>query len=407
MSNFYLHHEKLGDEYLATRRFAEAKDAYAYSLQLNPANFLLIARLAKEIESSPELYAFNELLTDAVPNALRFRGHNESVFYLAGAASFLQKRIMCAEMACKTRSPFKLSWQSHVAINSNPPARSSRYCLALLTCVWQRPALTEIVLDYYQDLQARLADQIDLVMVAVGSEGVASRRLCEARGFHYHEFPNQPLSAKWDHGLKCCRKYQPDGVVIVGSDDLLSDALFRSYADLLDQGTLCCGIIDGVFFDLQNPSGSIHWQGYGGRTNERGMPWRLNEAIGMGRLFARPLLEYLDYSLWRGAGINKGLDKRAKNRLISFGIRPVLEGDTIQVLLNNRRYAFGQLAIPLARCNGLAVDIKQLEQNITTMPAYQSCPEAFKCLQDPWGLLARYFPHETVEALQVLAKGLS
>jgi hypothetical protein len=108
--------------------------------------------------------------------------------------------------------------------------------------------------------------------------------------------------------------------------------------------------------------------------------------------------------LWRGAGINKSLDKRAKNRLISFGLRPVLEGDTIPVLLNKRRYAFGQLAIPMARCNGLAVDIKLPEQNITAMAAYQRCPETFKCLQDPWGLLARYFPHETVEALQVLAK---
>ena len=136
------------------------------------------------------------------------------------------------------------------------------------------------------------------------------------------------------------------------------------------------------------------------------MPWRLNETIGMGRLFARPLLEYLDYSLWPGAGINNSLDKRAKNRLISFGFRPVLEGDTIPVLLNKRQYAFGQLAIPMARCNGWAVDIKLPELNMTAMETYQRCPESFKCLQDPWGLLAQNFPNETVQALQVLAKNI-
>ncbi len=35
-------------------------------------------------------------------------------------------------------------------------------------------------------------------------------------GFHYHEFANQPLSAKWEQGLPHCRQHQPDGVVIVG-----------------------------------------------------------------------------------------------------------------------------------------------------------------------------------------------
>lgn len=404
IDNFYLFHEREGRNALDRGCINLAREHYSRSLMLNPANFWLISRVAKHIYENPEFYPLADLLNDAVSNALRFLGDSRNVFDLTGVASILQSRIIRSEIACNLSTQFDLQDRAILNVNlcdltSQKPLRR----FVLLTCVWKRPALTEIVLAYYQELKARLADKLDLVLLAVGSEGCSSRQLCEGNGFDYLEFPNHPLSAKWEQGLKHCRTYRPDGVVITGSDDLLSESLFLGYCSMLDKGVLFCGFTDGIFLDLQSPAESVRWRGYGGRTVEYGMPWRLNETIGMGRFFSKPLLEHLDYSLWAGEPINKGLDARAKERLRGLGMHPVLEGDEVPICLNGQLYAFGQLAIQMDRFDGLAVDIKLPNQNITTLEKYKLSPDSFEYLQDTWVLLGSYFPDETVRALKQLA----
>lgn len=403
LAGFYLFHERQGHRCLKQGDLSGTRRAYAQALAFNPANDLLLYRLARHLHDHPEVCALLELLTDGVANSLRFRGARGSVFHLARAAGLVQRRIMQARLRCAASLPFALDPPDSPPNTPAPSPPPRRPRLVLLTCVWQRPALTEIVLDYYQRLQTRLAAHLELILVAVGSEGPVSRQRCTRFGFHYHEHPNQPLSAKWEQGLRHCRQHQADGVVIVGSDDLLSEALLRGYGALLAQGVLFCGFPDGVFFDLCEPSGSVHWHGYGGSSHEHGMPWRLNETIGMGRLLARPLLDWLDYSLWAGEGIDKSLDARAKERVSASGLLPLGFDEHLPVWWHGRRYLFGQLALPMARLDGLAVDIKLPGENITVLEKYQHCPEAFTRLADPWGVLERHFPAETVGQLKTLS----
>lgn len=399
LAGLYLFHEQQGNRCLTQGDLPSARLHYEQALALSPANDWLLFRLARHLRDHPDACELLALLTDGVANSLRYRGLRDPVFHLDRAASILQRNIMQAHLACERGLPFELK----APIAPSPKPQRQRPRLALLTCVWQRPALTEIVLGYYQGLQTRLADRLELILVAVGSEAEASRQRCERCGFEYHEFPNQPLSDKWEHGLQHIRRHQPDAVVIVGSDDLLSESLLRGYCELLDQGVLFCGLPDGVFFDLQQPAESVYWRGYGGKTSEHGMPWRLNETIGMGRLLARPLLEYLDYSLWAGEGINKSLDARAKERVSAIGLRPLCYDQHLPVWWEGRPYLFGQLALPMARLDGLAVDLKLPEQNVTALEKYQRCPEAFQYLDDPWGLLERHFPAETVTQLKIVS----
>ena len=279
--------------------------------------------------------------------------------------------------------------------------------IVLLTCVWQRPELTDIVLDYYHHLQAQLADCLELVLVAVGSEGRASRDLCEQHGFHYYEYANTPLSNKWEHGLQQTRSQNPDGVVIVGSDDLINAGLLRHYVTLLQQGLLFCGLTDGIFFDVCRPTHSIHWYGYGGRTKDHGMPWRLNESIGMGRLLSSTLLEQLDYSLWKGASIDKSLDSHAKDRLNAIGLLPIRYPQRIPITGNGQVYYWGQVARPMVELDAVAVDVKLPDSGITAIEKYQRCPKAFTRLSQPWELLERYFPVPTVVGLKKMHQAYS
>lgn len=170
--------------------------------------------------------------------------------------------------------------------------RSSRSRLVLLTCVWKRPELTRLTLRTYQRTRRLLAENLDLCLLAVGSEGSASRTLCEEHGFHYVEYANSPLSHKWNAGVQAARAYDPEGLIIAGSDDLLSPGMFRTYTDKLRDGLNFFGVSDLYFYDAL--SGRLgYWSGHGRTSIERA-----GEPIGCGRCFGRALLERTDWNLW-------------------------------------------------------------------------------------------------------------
>ena len=178
--------------------------------------------------------------------------------------------------------------------------------LGVLTCLWQRPALTDVVLRWYQHLKSDLSEQLDLELLAVGSEGAASRALAEDNGFAYVEHPNAPLGAKWNAGLAALRERQPDAVVIVGSDDLVSGNLFILYADRIARGCQYLGLTDMYFLDLASRR-LCFWPGYppGGRHGE---------TLGLGRCLHADLLDVHDWRLWED-GLRMGLDGSMTRRL--------------------------------------------------------------------------------------------
>ncbi|MBT8397680.1 MAG: hypothetical protein KJN92_11975, partial [Gemmatimonadetes bacterium] len=172
----------------------------------------------------------------------------------------------------------------------------------LLTCVHKRPELTRAVLGIYRQMQRSVAEEVDLRLLAVGSEGLRSRKMCEDHGFDYIEHANSPLSHKWNAGVDAARDYDPDGLVIVGSDDLVSKEMFRAYADRLSDGVDFFGLEDLYFFDAA--TGLLgYWSGYGSLY-----PARKGEPIGCGRCFSRRLLDSTFWNLWpMGQGFESGL----------------------------------------------------------------------------------------------------
>ena len=236
--------------------------------------------------------------------------------------------------------------------------------MVILTCIWKRPKLTRIVLSHYRALKKELKGEINLELVAVGSEGERSKDICEESEFNYFEYENQPMSEKWNFGLQMTKKINPDAVIIVGSDDLIDKNLLKFYDKKLKQGYMMVGIKDFYIYDTERRK-LAYWRGYGKLNDAH----RMNETIGLARCLSRTLLDKLDFNIWNDLNISKNLDGAMTTRLKEVGIYPVSEANMPYVDLDNQLYGAGHLGYNLKEIEGFAIDIKT-KTNVTTFDRY-------------------------------------
>ncbi len=244
---------------------------------------------------------------------------------------------------------------------SNQVFGKKRINIVLLTCIWQRYELTKVVLDYYRDLSNKLSDQINLVTLVVGSEGKPD--YLDAMGHEYVHAENKPLSFKWQAGISAAEEIEHDAVVIVGSDDLISEKQFRLYVEALHKGYLFYGVAD---LAISNNSRSVYWPGYQAHFTPR----RFLESIGAARMIAKPLLKSLDYKLWNEKEINKGLDRLITDKLDELGFpRSNLEYCPT-ITHNNQTYYWGQVLHSYKDTKTFTTDFKVGGGNITAFESF-------------------------------------
>jgi hypothetical protein len=280
-------------------------------------------------------------------------------------------------------------------------ARRTKPRLCFLTCLWQRPELSRLVMEYYRHIADRIGD-IDLGLVAVGSEGEVSREIVESNGFNYFEHPNTPLSDKWEFGLRRTQALDPDGVVLLGSDDLFCPKVISHYAECLRRRDLFVGYMDSYFLDLES-SDLFKWRGYAG---PKWRARRITDTIGMGRMLARPLLEKLDFSLWDGIRANRNLDHLAQRSLTRLHMLPVIYEHGTPVRCGSLAYHHGQLGVDLKSVGGCILDIKA-SPCITPVHRYSEVPGTCQPVEAPWDFLVRYFPSDIVGRLHDMAQSKS
>lgn len=274
--------------------------------------------------------------------------------------------------------------------------------IIIYTCVWGRPELTRIVLSYYAHLKKELSGKIHLELLAVGSEGDASRKLCEQCGFDYLEYPNQPLSSKWEYGLNQCANYDPDGVIIVGSDDIVSQNLIEFYDRQLKDNLVFCGLQDAYFFDVNNQN-LVWWTGYSGKKD----PARVGETIGMGRCLSRTVLDKLEFSIWKGLDINSSLDGAMTRKLEQLGLQLLEYDNCVAAYVGDKQLKIGHCGFRMADIGACAIDIK-FSDNVTPVERYFERDASVLVPQpDPWEVLQRYFPEQIIQQLKGLALVIS
>jgi hypothetical protein len=149
--------------------------------------------------------------------------------------------------------------------------------------------------------------------LVVGSEGDLSKELTEEYGVKYLEYDNNPVSNKFSAGMKALRGYGPDYVMILGSDDIISDSLIEKYLwDIEDKPWDVIGITDSYYLALHPKRAwfnhAVYWPGYAKKT-----------IIGYARCWSARLLDAVDWAPWPD-GLNSGLDFAASMHIASTGL---------------------------------------------------------------------------------------
>ena len=98
------------------------------------------------------------------------------------------------------------------------------------------------------DIKFELSNKINLELIAVGSEGDVSQRLCESRGFFYVEYENVPLNRKYNAACRTAKQFDPDAVFRIDSDDWITGNKFDRYLEILKNGVDVVGLSDIYFF---------------------------------------------------------------------------------------------------------------------------------------------------------------
>lgn len=255
-----------------------------------------------------------------------------------------------------------------------PDPNRSRLKIGIVSAMWRRPDLTDIVFSHMAALRREVAPFLDLVPVVAGSEGAASRALAEKRGFGYVEAANAPLGAKWNAALSLLRESDVDGVVVLGSDDLLNTRFFETLHRLVSQGHELVGL--DSFFVLDAVNGRLmEWPGY--------PPPRRGESVGAGRFIGRPLLDRLDWILWEDQR-NAGLDASMWKRLTADAAR--------------RGRPLAGVVIPCRTEGVILVDVKS-DTRMNALEALALSSERIRWITDPAAFLEKHFSPETSRRL--------
>lgn len=159
--------------------------------------------------------------------------------------------------------------------------------------IYQRHELTKIVLDYYRSLGIKL--------IIAGSEGEISKEL--AQGFDYIEVPNSPLTLKNNAMMLEAKKYNPDAVVILGSDDLICKNALKFYDSLETNSVM--GFSDIYFYSTEHKR-----LGY----------LALDKHFGAGRYYPKSVLELCNYKAWQRQ-LDRGCDMESERYLTTKGVK--------------------------------------------------------------------------------------
>jgi hypothetical protein len=93
--------------------------------------------------------------------------------------------------------------------------------LALVIAIYNRHDLESLVIERYKEQSKKYGFEI----IIAGSEGEASQKI--AKGCHYIEIKNYPVSVKHNALINKAKELDVDGVVLSGSDNIVNDNYWK------------------------------------------------------------------------------------------------------------------------------------------------------------------------------------
>lgn len=135
-------------------------------------------------------------------------------------------------------------------------------------------------------------------VICMGHEAEAKELAIEL-GCEWIEQSNDPLGAKWNSGFLAAKKYNPSGVLFVGSSDWVSDNYIKEAEEKMKDFDMV-GKLGCHFVDVSDDIRLVNWTGYGKGP-------RSYEPIGIGRVLSHRFLERINWQPF-DKRLNSGLD---------------------------------------------------------------------------------------------------
>lgn len=198
--------------------------------------------------------------------------------------------------------------------STNEPDSSSN--IILVTCVYKRPILTKFVLEYLSKLNFSK-------IVVVYSLDIDYNNLKNIKNCDFYKFQNNPISLKWNHGINMAKKYNPDAVMITGSDDLINpeylkivkNLIYKEYDYIYNDNWIRMIVFNNEFFFMSE------------KYIQR------KDGIGSGKVISRKILNKCNWNIYN-FNSPKGLDWRSYkvfNKYIKKPIKNPLKYTTLLI----------------------------------------------------------------------------
>lgn len=178
--------------------------------------------------------------------------------------------------------------------------------IAIVTCLWKRDELTKSVLQYYENT----FKEIDINFLACYSKGESlSDYIFD---WQFVEYPNEPLSQKFNFAFESARQFNPDAVILIGSADLLSKELIEYYQkNYSSDADYVLGLKDLYLYEISSRR-TMFWHGFPAAYAD--------QPVGGGRIFSRKVLDIMNWRPYGDMQLNRGLDNNSSLLMKKQGI---------------------------------------------------------------------------------------
>lgn len=167
--------------------------------------------------------------------------------------------------------------------------------LTIVTLLWLRPELARLMLKHTVSIRV---PGVTVRVIAVYSPEDPDPAT-DVPGVIYVRAPNEPFTDKWNAGSRAARLFDPDALMILGSDDFVSEAYVADACWLIQSGSDY--VMPGLFhFHDQATGETIRCEAIG--------------KVGAGRTYSRRVLDVLDFRLWE-PGRSENSDKANCDRM--------------------------------------------------------------------------------------------
>lgn len=225
--------------------------------------------------------------------------------------------------------------------------------------VWKRPEILEICKAGLNRICEELPSHEIRCVFIDSPEDETRNRLDVSTAewpFLHYEALNSPLSNKLNYGMYKIKGLNPDAVIFLGSDNILSTSYLKECIGLLKQGFDFIGSQDLHILDSRTKE-LIYFPGYSGQ--------RAGLTLGAGRCFYKRLLDAVGWMPWPN-GLEKYMDNGMSEKLAGIKYKKaIIQGRKRQTWVLDIKSDTNISPMPTAGRGYIARDWEKWKRNLS------------------------------------------